>query len=180
LVRFIQCDLDESGFPLDAGNFDYVLALDIIEHLRSPERFLDSLRDSRVGESEVKLIMSTGNIGFIVTRLGLLFGWFHYGPRGILDLTHTRLFTFATARNLLEQSGYKIEEVRGVPAPFPLAFGDGILARWALAINKVLIRLSKSLFSYQIFMVCTPLPSLEWLLARAYATRKDKLERASR
>jgi glycosyltransferase involved in cell wall biosynthesis len=180
LVRFIQCDLDQSGFPLDAGAFDYILMLDVIEHLRSPERFLDSLRSSRVGETPVKLILSTGNIGFIVTRLGLLFGWFNYGPRGILDLTHTRLFTFATARKLLEQSGYRIEEIRGVPAPFPLALGNGFLARLALAVNRGLIRISKPLFSYQIFMVCTPLPSLEWLLARAYATRKEKLEGASR
>jgi glycosyltransferase involved in cell wall biosynthesis len=180
LERFIQCDLDDAGFPLDAGNFDRILMLDIIEHLRSPERFLDSLRESRVGEVPVKLIVSTGNIGFIVTRLGLLFGWFNYGPRGILDLTHTRLFTFATARKLFEQSGYKIEEVRGVAAPFPLALGNGALAKLALAINKGLIRISKSLFSYQIFMVCTPLPSLSWLLARAYATRQEKVEGASR
>ena len=34
-----------------AGSFDYILLLDVIEHLRSPEQFLDSLRASRVGES---------------------------------------------------------------------------------------------------------------------------------
>src|SRR5262249_49927027 len=145
-----------------------------------PEQFLDSLRESRVGENEVKIIVSTGNIGFFATRLGLLFGWFNYGPRGILDLTHTRLFTFATMRKLFEQSGYRVEEVRGVPAPFPLALGRGLLARLAVAINRILIGISKNLFSYQIFMVCTPLPSLEWLLARAYATRKEKVENAGR
>jgi hypothetical protein len=176
LERFVQCDLDQANFPLDAGTFDYILLLDIIEHLRSPERFLDSLRQSRVAGNQVKVIMSTGNVAFIVTRLGLLFGWFNYGPRGILDLTHTRLFTFKTARALLEQSGYQIEEVRGVPAPWPLAFGDGLLARIALAVNKALIRISKPVFSYQIFIVCTPLPSLAWLLARAYASRKEKVQ----
>ncbi len=180
LARFIQCDLDHSQFPLDAGSFDYVLMLDVIEHLRSPEQFLDSLRESRIGKTDVRIIVSTGNIGFFATRLGLLFGWFHYGPRGILDLTHTRLFTFATARKLFEQSGYRIDEVRGVPAPFPLALGDGRLARFALWVNRALIRVFRPLFSYQIFMVCTPLPSLPYLLARAYATRKEKLESASR
>jgi glycosyltransferase involved in cell wall biosynthesis len=179
LERFVQCDLDHADFPVDAGAFDYILLLDIIEHLRSPERFLDSLRHSRVSDGAVKVIMSTGNIGFIVTRIALLFGWFNYGPRGILDLTHTRLFTFATARRLFEQSGYRIEEVRGVPAPFPLVLGDGFWGRFALAVNKFFIRISKSLFSYQIFMVCTPLPSLAWLLARARATTKEKLESAN-
>jgi glycosyltransferase involved in cell wall biosynthesis len=180
LERFVQCDLDQSDFPLDAGAFDYILLLDVIEHLREPQRFLDSLRYSRVSDGGVKVMMSTGNIAFIATRLALFFGWFNYDPRGILDLTHTRLYTFATAKELLEQSGYKIEEVRGVPAPFPLALGDGILANIALGINKFLIRISKSLFSYQIFIVCSPLPSLEWLLSRAYTTTKVKVQSTTR
>jgi len=178
LDSFLRCDLDASDFPLDAGSFDYVLLLDIVEHLRSPERFLDSLRESHTGACEVRVIVSTANTGFFVTRFSLLFGWFNYGPRGILDLTHTRLFTFQTARALLEQSGYRITEVRGVPAPFPLVFGDGFLARTALAVNKLLIRISRRLFAYQIFIVCTPLPTLEWLLDRASASRKEKIERA--
>jgi glycosyltransferase involved in cell wall biosynthesis len=172
LERFVHCDLNDSNFPLDAGSFDHILLLDIVEHLRAPERFLDSLRESRKGDVAVKVILSTGNIAFIVTRLALLMGWFNYGPRGILDLTHTRLFTFKTARALLEQSGYRVLEVRGVPAPFPLALGDGWLARVALAVNKGLIKISKSLFSYQIFIVCTPLPTLEWLLSQAYEGRR--------
>ena len=170
--RFVHCDLNDSNFPLDAGAFDHILLLDIVEHLRAPERFLDSLRQSRKGDREVRVILSTGNIAFIVTRLALLLGWFNYGPRGILDLTHTRLFTFKTARALLEQSGYRVLEVKGVPAPFPLALGDGWLARAGLAVNKMLIGISKSLFSYQIFMVCTPLPTLEWLLSQAYEGRR--------
>lgn len=175
LERFVQCDLNNAEFPLDAGEFDYILLLDFVEHLRSPERFVDSIRHSRVAGREVKVIMSTGNIGFIVTRLALLFGWFNYGPRGILDLTHTRLFTFATARRLFEQSGYRVEEIRGVPAPFPLVLGDGFWGKFAVSVNRFLIRVSKTLFAYQIFIVCTPLPSLEWLLARARASTKNKL-----
>ena len=179
LERFVQCDLNGCDFPLDAGAFDNILLLDIVEHLRAPERFLDSLRQSRKGDAAVQVILSTGNIGFIVTRLALLVGWFNYGPRGILDLTHTRLFTFKTARALLEQSGYRVTEVKGVPAPFPLAFGDGWVSRVGLAVNKMLIWISKSLFSYQIFIVCTPLPTLEWLLNQAYEGRRVRVVKAT-
>ena len=179
LERFVHCDLNDSDFPLDAGAFDHILLLDIVEHLRAPERFLDSLRESRKGDVPVKVILSTGNIGFFVTRLALLMGWFNYGPRGILDLTHTRLFTFKTAKALLEQSGYQVLEVKGVPAPFPFAFGDGWLARAALAANKLLLHVSKSLFSYQIFIVCTPLPTLEWLLSQAYEGRRVRVANQS-
>ena len=54
----------------------------------------------------------------------LLLGRFHYGPRGILDLTHTRLFTFASVRHLFEQAGFMVDEVRGIPAPFSFALGE--------------------------------------------------------
>jgi len=174
--EFIQCDLDRGDFPVDAGRFDYILLLDIVEHLRSPERLLDRLRHSRTSGTSVKVVFSTGNIGFIVTRLGLFLGWFNYGTKGILDVTHTRLFTFRTARDLFQQAGYEIEEIIGVPAPFPLAFGDHVFSRFMLRANRLLIKISKRLFSYQIFMVCTPTPSLEYLLERAREATRDKIQ----
>ncbi|HET7212595.1 MAG TPA: bifunctional glycosyltransferase/class I SAM-dependent methyltransferase [Terriglobia bacterium] len=176
LDDFIQCDLDRGEFPVDAGRFDYVLLLDIVEHLRSPERLLDTLRQARRTGTDLTVIFSTGNIAFLVTRLGLSLGWFNYGVRGILDLTHTRLFTFRTARNLFEQSGYRVEEVRGVPAPFPLAVGDNALGRVLLLINKLFIKISRSLFAYQIFMVCKPTPSLQWLLEKAHQASREKVK----
>lgn len=165
--EFIQHDLNSPGFPVDLGSFEYVLLLDVIEHLQSPESFVDALRTCRKEATETRVIVSTGNVAFFVTRFLLLVGAFHYGRRGILDLTHTRLFTFATFRELFEQAGYEIEEVRGVPAPYPLALGDNTVSRLMLWTNGLLIRMSKSLFSYQIFMVVRPLPSVEWLLQRA-------------
>jgi glycosyltransferase involved in cell wall biosynthesis len=177
LDDFIQHDLNTAGFPVDLGLFEYVLLLDVIEHLQSPESFVDALRACRKQAVETRVIVSTGNIAFLATRLLLLTGAFHYGRRGILDLTHTRLFTFATFRELFEQAGYAIEEVRGVPAPYPLALGDNAVSRLLLWINGLLIRISKSMFSYQIFMVVRPLPSCEWLLQRAI---ESSHERASR
>jgi glycosyltransferase involved in cell wall biosynthesis len=167
MERFIQHDLNDPRFPLDIGSFDYVLLLDVIEHLRSPESFVQALRLSWKDRTEARLIASTGNVAFFVTRLMLLAGLFHYGRRGILDLTHTRLFTFASFRNLFEQAGYQIEAVHGVPAPYPLALGETALARFLLWTNRLLIHISKTMFSYQIFIVARPLPPLGWLLERA-------------
>jgi len=172
--QFIQHDLNSPDFPVDLGSFEYVLILDVIEHLHSPEAFVDALRACRKQVTETRVIVSTGNIAFFATRLLLLAGAFHYGRRGILDVTHTRLFTFATFRELFEQAGYVIDEVRGVPAPYPLALGDNFLSRLLLGINTALIKLSKSIFSYQIFMVVRPMPSLEWLLQRAIESSQEK------
>ena len=160
LKQFVQFDLNATGFPVDVGRFDFILLLDIIEHLRSPETFVDGLRASRTADRQATVIASTGNIAFLFTRIMLCLGYFHYGSRGILDLTHTRLFTVTTFRQLFEQAGYRVTEVRGVPAPFPLALGNNWLSRLLVRANSILIRVSKSLFSYQIFLVAQPLPSL--------------------
>ena len=178
LERFVQHDLDAPNLPVDIGQFDYVLLLDIIEHLRSPEAFVEALRKTRRNEKAAEVIVSTGNVAFVVTRLMLLLGYFHYGARGILDLTHTRLFTFSSLRELFEQSGYRVEEVRGIPAPFPFAVGDNPLGRLLLGINRFLIAISKSLFSYQIYMVVRPLPTLDWLLDRSLRTSDERAGRS--
>ena len=180
LERFVRHDLDDGDFPVDTGEFEYVLLLDVIEHLRSPEGFVEALRRSRTDSKAATVIISTGNVAFALTRLMLLLGFFNYGMRGILDLTHTRLFTFGSLRQLLEQAGYTIDEIRGVPAPLPLALGDGWLSRSLMAVNRGLIRLSRSLFSYQIFMVARPLPSLEWLLHRAVTTSERLVAETNR
>jgi hypothetical protein len=118
-------------------------------------------------QASAELLISTGNVACGVTRLMLLLGQFNYGKRGILDITHTRLFTFGSLRRLLRQAGFEILETRGVPAPFPLAIGDNWISRSLLAINQLLIRLSRGLFSYQIFMRVRPERTIESLLQLA-------------
>jgi len=108
-------------------------------------------------------------------RIGLLFGSFNYGRRGILDMDHKRLFTFSTLRRTLEINGYEILKQKGIPAPFPLAVGNGRLARFFLLVNRILIFLSKSLFSYQIAVVAKPLPTLEHLLEDAHEGKEKML-----
>ncbi|MGE5198560.1 MAG: bifunctional glycosyltransferase/class I SAM-dependent methyltransferase, partial [Rhodospirillaceae bacterium] len=160
-------DLNQSPFPVGLEGVDYAVMLDVIEHLASPERFVDDFAAAAARNPNIKLVVSTGNVAFIVVRLMMLIGQFNYGKRGILDLTHTRLFTFRTFRRLFEQSGFQVLEFRGVPAPFPLAVGNGVLGRLLLTVNKVLLRLSRPLFAFQIFGVVQPRPGLAFLLDRA-------------
>jgi hypothetical protein len=167
LDGFARHDLNDGLPSIPSKAFDYVLMLDVIEHLSSPEDFMIRLQQAIGSAPDTKVVVSTGNVGFLVTRLMLLLGQFNYGKRGILDMTHTRLFTFTSLRRLLEQSGFRIVLARGVPGPFPLAMGDTWLSRMLIRINKAFIRVSRGMFSYQIFMVVQPLPSLEYLLRDA-------------
>lgn len=162
----VEADVESFDFAAVTQPVDTVLLLDVLEHLLYPEGVLAAIRRAfcRV---RPRVILTTGNIAFLPMRVGLAAGQFNYGRRGILDLTHTRLFTFPALRRMLLESGYRIHEVRGIPAPYPLALGETSFARLLVAINALLIRVSKNLFSYQMAFVAEPLPTLEMLLEDA-------------
>ena len=175
-VRVYRQDIDDPP-DFDANDYDYLLLLDVIEHLRDPERFLERLR-AQFGFEPKRLVLSTPNVAFVAQRLMLLLGQFNYGKAGILDRTHTRLFTFRSLRHLLRDNGFRILRIRGVPAPFPKVFGDGALGRVAIALNLALIRFSKSLFAYQIFVEAESTPDVDFVL-RAAKSVTPSLESAS-
>jgi glycosyltransferase involved in cell wall biosynthesis len=176
-VEFIRWDLDRAEFPVNISDFEQILMLDIIEHLRKPEAFMDQLRSAAVCKRP-EVIITTANIGFFVTRFMLFFGQFNYGKKGILDATHTRLFTFRTLIDLLKQSGYNIFEVRGIPAPFPLAIGNNFISRFLLRVNQALLHVSKGLFSYQIFVRAVAKPTVDNLLVETIETSAELLRTA--
>jgi glycosyltransferase involved in cell wall biosynthesis len=167
LDDFVLHDLDRGVPPLEFGSYDVVLMLDVLEHLSSPEAFVDSLYAAMRMKPGVRLLASTANVGFFINRIMLLAGQFNYGRRGVLDMTHTRLFTFASFRRLFEQAGFAVLQARGVPGPFPLALGETPLGRLLVRLNSWLIRLAAGLFSYQAFLELRPLPSVELLLGEA-------------
>ena len=179
LDRFIQHDLDGADLPVTFEDYDVVLLLDVIEHMSNPEKFVAALARAGRFAPETKIIVSTGNVGFAIARFMLLIGHFNYGKRGILDLTHKRLFTFGSLKRLFEQGGFRVDRVDGVPAPFPEAIGDGVVARALLAINGGLIGLWRSLFSYQMVMEVRPLPSLDYLLTSANRESAARAERSA-
>ena len=162
-VEFKRWDMDNGEFPVSVSDFDQIFMLDVIEHLKDPEVFMEKLRIAAVNKRP-EIVMTTANIGFAVTRFMLLLGNFNYGRKGILDRTHTRLFTLNSLRELFDQTGYKILEVRGIPAPFPKAVGDNALGRRLVSLNQFFIGISKGLFSYQIYVRARALPTVPTLL----------------
>ena len=166
LNAFHTCDLDRDLPNIDYNKIDNVIMLDVIEHLKSPEEFMSKLYSKVSNNSKIEILISTPNISFFLIRFMLFFGFFNYGKRGILDRTHTRLFTFSSFSKLILGANFKIVSVKGMPAPFPLALGSNIFSNSLLNINRFLIFFFKSLFSYQIFMKIRPNTSLELLLSR--------------
>ena len=169
-VRVIQQDL-EGDLKFDPKQYDYLLLLDVIEHLRQPEEFMEKVR-ARLDYNKKTLILTTPNIAFISQRLMLLLGQFNYGKAGILDRGHTRLFNLRTLEHLLRDSGLIVKELKGVPAPFPKVLGDGKLGRFAVDVNLALIKFSKTLFSYQFYVEAETTPDVNFVV-------RDTLERSA-
>ncbi|MBC7980231.1 MAG: glycosyltransferase [Armatimonadetes bacterium] len=171
-VCYLRADLDSANLPVSPDGFDQIFMLDIIEHLKDPEAFMENLRDA-TGRRRPEVVLTTANIGFLVTRLMLLFGQFNYGRKGILDRTHTRLFTFQTLRNLMEETGYQVEEMRGIPVPIPAAIGLNFVSRTLLLVNRMLIRISRGMFSYQIYLRARAVPTISHLLGETLDASSD-------
>ena len=173
--EYYQKDIESASLNFDFSKFDVILMLDIIEHLSNPEEFLDSLR-ANTGLNQTKIIVTTPNIAFWIIRLQLMFGQFNYGKQGILDKTHRRLFTFKTIKKLFDQCGYEILKVKGIPAPYPKAIGKNFISKFLIEVNRWLIGVSKSFFSYQIYIEVKPMPVVEILLDYSVIESKKRKE----
>jgi len=95
-----------------------------------------------------------------------------------MDLTHSRLYTLSSLRQPLEQCGFRVEQLKGVPAPSPRALGSGPLDRALVKISSFLVRVSHGLFSHQVFAAATPLPAVEALLEDSIAASTSRAEAA--
>ena len=162
-TRQYQMDLNEpwsQQFP--AEKYDVVLALDILEHLKSPESAVRQIREMLPPGAE--LFASTGNIGYFITRFMLLFGFFNYGRRGILDMTHMRLFTLASFKRLLYNEGFSIVQTRGFGPPIADISSNSLSLRILDSISSAAARIYPPLFAYQILVTARrkePLDDLE-------------------
>jgi 2-polyprenyl-3-methyl-5-hydroxy-6-metoxy-1,4-benzoquinol methylase len=141
-------DVESMELPFAEGSFDLVLCGDLIEHLRDPQAFLERVRP--LLRPDGRLVLTTPNVANWAMRLGLLGGRWRYTERGILDRSHTHLFTKKTLEETIDRAGYRIVDF-DVTAPVPKV-GTPAVERAAHA----LARLRPSLLAYQFVVAATP------------------------
>jgi 2-polyprenyl-3-methyl-5-hydroxy-6-metoxy-1,4-benzoquinol methylase len=157
--EYLQADLDDIALDLPgrlSGRlFDSVLLMDVLEHLRDPERLLAEVR--RLLRPGGRLFVSVPNVANLTVRLALLFGCFEYGDRGIKDRTHLRFFTRKTALRMLRKAGFEVVRHEMTVMPLEVVVGSPDrnplirLAHWFLILCTWLM---PTLFGYQTFMIC--------------------------
>jgi len=94
-----------------------IVFADVLEHLRQPEEILSRCKQLLLPSGFV--IASIPNIAHWSMRWNLLFGRFDYTNLGLLDRTHLRFFTYKSAFDLFEKSGYAVDCFDFVSGRFP-------------------------------------------------------------
>lgn len=121
-IQVIEGDADlMESLPFQEKFFDSILVMDVLEHMKRPDRFLPILYKHLKPDSG-QLICSLPNVARIEFRLKLLMGNFTYEDCGALSKGHLRFFTRASGRQLLENAGFTIDRVlyTGFASMYPL------------------------------------------------------------
>ena len=101
-VAPIYLRVEESLEAYAGQQFDLILLLDVLEHLQDPFSFLKSA--SKLLSPGGVLLISVPNVAHWSARFQLLFGFFRYTERGILDKTHLQFFTRARLKQMVQSN----------------------------------------------------------------------------
>jgi len=118
-IEFKKCDLMQR-LTFGDNSFDYVLLLEVIEHLNNPYSFMQELK--RILKDNGTLILSTPNILSLKSRMRFLFeGAFEYFREPPLDQMHNPkekifnlhifLYRFHELEYLLWRNGFIIDKI---------------------------------------------------------------------
>ncbi|MFM8971297.1 MAG: class I SAM-dependent methyltransferase, partial [Actinomycetota bacterium] len=176
---FIQADLDH-GIPVAVGgDFDTILAADVLEHVREPGALLDEMRDLLAPGGSI--IVSVPNFAHWYPRVRVATGTFDYDRRGILDRTHLRFFTRNSFERLIESRGLRVKRRQYVGLPLEVLdrggrtnHTGGKAGSIAKTVDKLALELRPTLFAYQFVYELEPVVVArpEILIDRQQRTRR--------
>lgn len=117
-----------------SDKYDFVLATDVLEHLREPALVLEDFK-RWIGPGG-HAIISVPNIATWAIRCQLFFrGDFEYQETGILDRTHVHFFTWRTLHKLLDQQEWTILETMVESWQLPLL--GPVLVHWPRRVARL-------------------------------------------
>lgn len=139
----------DNGLPKNLRPvYDAAVCSHVLEHLRQPEDLVRQLC-RLLRPTGGSLYVALPNPFFYQNRWNLLRGKCRYEPSGLMDSTHLRWFTFQTGRELLEQSGFRIQSAK-VEGSLPLAPLRRIFpGSWVACLDRWGCRQWPGLFGYQ-------------------------------
>jgi len=148
--------------PAGIGRFDCAICSHVLEHLYDPRELLEGLHLCL--EPDATLIVALPNALHWRQRLEFLRGRFRYTDGGLMDKTHYRFFDWATAEQLLRQSGFDVA-YRSAHGRCPLPLLRRVMAPVATSLDKVAVQAMPGVFGTQFVLVGRKAAPGSWLLA---------------
>lgn len=137
-------DLPE--LPEPDASFDVLIFGDVLEHLRNPDQVLRYLQ--RYLSRDGCVLISLPNFLFLFVRIKVVLGLFRYTEYGILDKTHLRFFTKATAGELARDCDLTVRTWDYMPPEY------GPWRIFPPAVRRLLAHGWPSLFAFQFVLDC--------------------------
>jgi len=104
------CNFDEmKTLPWPKDYFDFILILDVIEHLSHPERIISAIKPHL--KKGGRVIVSVPNVAHAQIRYQLCLGKFEYTSTGIMDKTHVHFYTRKSFLDTLKQLGLETKKL---------------------------------------------------------------------
>lgn len=118
-LEFRHCDITKE-MPFTSQYFDYVLLMEVVEHLRNPYAVIPEI--NRIIKDKGYFILSTPNILNLKSRFRFLFeGAYEYfreppldqikNPREVIFNLHLVPYRYQELEYLLASSGFKVDEI---------------------------------------------------------------------
>jgi len=151
LDRVWSADLDNDDFALD-NDYDCVVAGDVLEHLKAPERLLAAVRDSTTADARLVCCLPNDAHASIVERM--LVGDLSYDQAGLLDRTHLRRFTLSSLYKMLLDTGWLPDLVDQNVIPHPDGGFTAAIVRLAARLGASREFAERTLACYQMIVAC--------------------------
>lgn len=150
-------DLNDPAWPAvlsSAGQFESIVAADVLEHLYDPWETLRKLHPFLTKDGCI--VVSLPHLGHSAVLGCLMDGAFDYGPWGLLDKTHIRFFGIRNIQKMFEDAGFKIVEADFVVQDPPQT---EFARQWRQLPEEVRVVLSMSPFGtiYQVVVKAVPI-----------------------
>jgi SAM-dependent methyltransferase len=109
LDQLVEGGALDAELPFSAGEFDYLIFGDVLEHLPEPEQALERYLPFLAPDGRV--IVSVPNMRFYSVLLRLIFDRWSYTDSGVRDRTHLRIFTRRSLIRMLNEAGLEVESL---------------------------------------------------------------------
>lgn len=163
-VEVIAADLESDDWveQLEGRRFDAILACDVLEHLRQPDRVLDAL--AKLMQPMGQLIISVPNVAYAGIVAGLTLGMFDYTEKGLLDRTHLHFFTRRGMEKMLLECGWAPREWDAYRLPIERSEFDRF---WSALPGSIRHNLSS---------ICSDFDVYEWMVVATLPVDTPALE----